>query len=470
MLDLLISYINLFIISLSYIIKKLTFQPPKPSGYIIHKNSNKNEEIYFLVQADKETKYEKKNFKGVDIEYINLFKEIKVRSELLIIRPNNHYQICIIYCHGNCGDIGYALYDCYLLAKHTQCVVISFEFPSYGSLKDIPFSEKNTYKSIQIAYTYANKILNFSPKNIILYGFSLGTGIAFDLACKKKFPVGGLILQSPYLSIVRVVYNVSKSPFFDIFTNCDKAQKLKTSTLFIHGNHDKIVPYVHGRILAKLIPKKYLYYFLTINKGDHLDLFVKDDEKIFSKIKDFIGFTCKINLDNLKKKELQLDIYPNNNYILSKNKEKKRINRSVFIINKKLSNINEENLIEETKSQTTLNQNFDGKKIIKCKSLKKHERKSKSNLEEMTKNESCENINNNDYESLNIDNNSNNESLSEQQSNNAALKGKNNNSDKKKNIHKFDKIDNNNKSFSLFNQPVKYYNDEIKNNLKKSFI
>jgi hypothetical protein len=258
MLDLLISYMNLFIISLSYIIKRLTFQPPNPPGYVIHKNTKNNkEEIFFLVQSKKQNRYEKKQFNGINIEYINLFNKIKIKAELLLIKPHKHFPICIIYCHGNCGDIGYALYDCYLLAKNTNCIVLSFEFPSYGILKDLPFSEINTYKSIQIAYIYANKFLNINAKNIILYGFSLGTGIAFDLACKKKFPIGGLILQSPYLSIFRVVYDGKKSPFFDIFKNCDKAHKLKALTLFIHGNKDKIVPYVHGRILAKIIPSGY---------------------------------------------------------------------------------------------------------------------------------------------------------------------------------------------------------------------
>ena len=463
MLDLLISYMNLFIISLSYIIKRLTFQPPNPPGYVIHKNTKNNkEEIFFLVQSKKQNRYEKKQFNGINIEYINLFNKIKIKAELLLIKPHKHFPICIIYCHGNCGDIGYALYDCYLLAKNTNCIVLSFEFPSYGILKDLPFSEINTYKSIQIAYIYANKFLNINAKNIILYGFSLGTGIAFDLACKKKFPIGGLILQSPYLSIFRVVYDGKKSPFFDIFKNCDKAHKLKALTLFIHGNKDKIVPYVHGRILAKIIPSKYLYDFLTINGGDHLDLFVKDDETIFNKIKEFIGFLCSINLDNFIKNELKLDNYTDF-YDPSNRIEKIRNNkvyRSISI--KNISNTNEENLIEETKSQSTLNKNFEVNTVIKCKSLKKHEKKSKSNLEEAeNRNETCVNLKENDFGSLNMDNNSSHDSLSEQQSNNANMNTKiNNKSDKKKNFQKFE-IEKNNKSFSVFNKPVKYYNEEI---------
>ena len=474
MLDLLVSYIYFFIISLSYIIKKLTFQPPKPPGYIIHKNpKNKKDEIFFLVQSDKEIKYEKKILKGVKIEYINLFKEINIKAEFLIISPYNHLPICIIYCHGNCGDIGYCMYDCYSLAKNTKCVVLSFEFPNYGSLKDIPFSEKGIYKSIQIAYIYANKILKFHKNNIFLYGFSLGTGIAFDLACKTKFPVGGLILQSPYLSIFRVVYDIKKSPFYDIFRNCDKAPKLKALTLFIHGNNDNIVPYIHGRILAKLIPKKFFYDFLTINNGGHLNLFLKDNDRIFHKIREFIGYCCRINIEDLVKKELKLD---NFNYDFTR--ERNRNNKSDLIQN---TSIMEENLIEETKSQSTLNKSFNynksyrnnSSKIIKNnskKNINNYDKKNDDNIEIINKNDSCENLNhnNNDYEILNIDNNSNPNSINEQQSINFMMKTRDlkyekvnvYNSVSIKKTSQNDEI-NNNKSFSVINKPVIYYNDEI---------
>ena len=360
MLDLIISYINFTIISLSYIIKKLTFQPPDPPGYILYKNKNqKQNEIYFITQdsMDKEAKYEKPNFKNATIEYIQLDKQENIKSELLIIKPYFHFPICIIYCHGNCGDIGYCLYECYSLAKNTNCVVLSFEYPNYGILKNIQFSELNTYKQIQIAYIYSNKILNFSEKNIILYGFSLGTGVAFDLACRNQFPIGGLILQSPYLSIFRVVYNINKSPFFDIFKNCDKVDKLKAKTLFIHGNKDKVIPYIHGRILAKIIPKQYFYDFYTVNNGDHNNLFVKENEKLFCKIREFISFCCGINIEKLIKKNIKLDKL-NHEFYKKINKGEKEINNN----NSSIKSGIDITSTDETKSQYTLDKTIENNK------------------------------------------------------------------------------------------------------------
>lgn len=330
MLDLLISYLNLIIISLNYIIKRLTFQPPDPPGYILHKKSKNKNEIYFIVQNGKEVKYEKPILKFGKIEYIQLHKEKNINSDLLIIKPYNNLPICIIYSHGNCSDIGYCLYDCYSLAKNTNCVVLCYEYPNYGNLNHLQISENNSYKCIQIAYIYAKDILKFNSKNIFLYGFSLGTGISFDLACRKKFPIGGLILQSPFLSIFRILYDMKSTPFFDIFKNCDKAYKLKAKTLFIHGNKDDVVPYIHGRILSLLIPKKYFYNFYTINGGKHENLFSKDKENIFLRIREFISFCSGINIEKSVKSQLKKDKFKNEFVnILNEDKKNKLIYNSV---------------------------------------------------------------------------------------------------------------------------------------------
>ena len=309
MLDLFISYYNFLTIAMNYIIKRLAFQPPKIPGYKVRKASNKiKKDIYFLYDDN----YENPKFKDATYEYIELnndndfnSKSKKIKSELLLIKPKKHLPICIIYSHGNCGDLGYSFYDCYFLAINTNCVVLSYEYPGYGYLSKLQFSERNTYKSIQIAYTYVNKILNFESKNIFLYGFSLGTGVAFDLACNEKFPIGGLILQAPYLSIFRILYNWKKSIFFDIFKTCDKVKKLKSKTLFIHGNKDFIVPYIHGRILAKLIPHEYYYQFYTVFGGNHENLYLKDSDNIYRNINKFIDHCTENLIDspNLKIKK-----------------------------------------------------------------------------------------------------------------------------------------------------------------------
>ena len=440
MLDLIISYINFFIIAVNYVIKLLTFQPPTPPGYIIEKTRNKKE-IFFIIENDKQISYERKVFKDIDIEYVYLNNNKFLKSEFLILKPKNNYPICIIYCHGNCGDLGYGLYDCYQIAKYTNCLLLCFEYPGYGTFRKIKIAESKLYLSIQKAYLYAKNTLKFPTKNIFVYGFSLGTGIALDLACNKYFPVSGLILQSPYLSIMRIIYDIKKTFFLDIFPNCDKIKNLKTKTLFIHGTEDNVIPYIHGRILAKLMPDKYLYQFLSVKDGGHNNLFIdnKDKENIFEKIKEFISFCSGIDINP------NLDISEINN-------------------NDKRNSENNEEISYEAKSQITL----DGSIFVDNKFHKRkimvHNKKIKSDINFSYKDDSVVK-----FESSNSNNNS--EAISIDNLFDKEKKGlKNNKENNKKRNEKFfgnnklnDKDDKNflNKSFSMYNITNKYYNEEI---------
>ena len=302
MLDLLISYVNFLILSISYLVKFFTFIPPNPPKYIVLKNGKKDD-ILFLFKVDKNKfEYRRINDKVLEfhIKYIELRDNNKNNSlqylPTLIISPNLPYNKCIIYCQGNSGDLGTSLFESYDIAIKCNSLVITFEYPGFGLCKNDIISENEFYRRIQVIYMFIKKDLKFNSNKIILYGFSLGTGIAFDLACRRKFPVAGLILQSPFLSIIRTMYNIKKTKYFDLFNNCDKAKNLCTKTLFIHGNSDKIVPFIHGKILSTLIPKKYLYDFLTIENGDHINLLKNFKDLIFLKINTFIN-DCT-NIDN----------------------------------------------------------------------------------------------------------------------------------------------------------------------------
>ena len=225
--------------------------------------------------------------------------DTKIKIPAFIFKPKDFYQFncIIIYCHGNSGDIGTSFMECQILSRNLRCEVLSFEYPGYGLSNDLNNrNEKMSYVYIREVYRYIRQNMGYQPQNIIIYGFSLGTGIAFDLACDKNYPNGGVILQSPFLSITRIFYNFKKTYYFDIFNSCDKAKFCESTIYIIHGNKDKIVPYIHGRILAKLIPQKYLYGFYTVPDADHNDLIKFAKEHLYINIGTFI-------YDMLNKKE-----------------------------------------------------------------------------------------------------------------------------------------------------------------------
>jgi len=217
--------------------------------------------------------------------------DTKIKIPAFIFKPKDFYQYncIIIYCHGNSGDIGTSFIECQILSRNLRCEVLSFEYPGYGLSKDLNNrNEKMSYVYIREVYKYIRQNMGYQPQNIIIYGFSLGTGIAFDLACDKNYPNGGVILQSPFLSITRIFYNFKKTYYFDIFNSIDKAKFCESTIYIIHGNKDKIVPYIHGRILAKLIPQKCLYGFYTVPDADHNDLIKFAKEHLYINISNFI--------------------------------------------------------------------------------------------------------------------------------------------------------------------------------------
>ena len=306
MLDLIISYLHFLILSLKYITKKISFRPPTPKGYRIIKNGNQ-ETLEILRKTKPEINYQYTLLKNLEYSLVKIPNEDnKSFIPIFEYKPLNYKNHCIIYAHGNSGDIGTSLIECYNLAILTESIILCFEFPGYGLSNDKISNEKRFYYNIRKTYEYAINVLNFKPENIMAYGFSLGTGIVFDLACDKKYPIAGLILQSPFLSILRIMYNFNKTYYFDIFNNCDKAHLINTNVFFIHGNKDVIVPYIHGRILSQKIPKKFFYNFFTVEDANHNNLFVSEKNKveIYSKIIDFVNFCIPENNndDSINKK------------------------------------------------------------------------------------------------------------------------------------------------------------------------
>ena len=299
MLDLLITYINFFILSIKFIVKIILFQPPNPKAYKIVENTNNKNANYEIYIKNNNFKFYHKIKKRVqiDIQFIKIPDKHKNNIPAFIFKPTLClHNACIIYCHGNSCDIGSTFDECCDLSKLTKCIIISFDYPGFGIYENIEPNENNIYEELQIIYDFVKENLKFDENSIIVYGFSLGTGVAFDLACNKNYNFAGLILQSPFLSIFRTMYNTKKTKYFDLFNNCDKAKMLNIKTLFIHGNKDRIVPYIHGRILSKLIPKNKLYSFQTIVGAGHNDILSKKNLISLSEIiKDFIEQCCNKN-------------------------------------------------------------------------------------------------------------------------------------------------------------------------------
>ena len=190
-----------------------------------------------------------------------------VKIAAVVLGPERGKK-AILRCHGNAEDMMGTLWALGGLASQ-GFTVASVDYPGYG-LSDGSPDEKGCYRNVHRLYDWLVETRGFKPEDIIVDGFSIGTGPATELASTK--PVGGLILEAAFLSAPRAVTRVRLLPI-DPFPNLKRIADVKCPLLMIHGTADRVVPYSQGKALYELAnePKR----FESIKGGDHNTL-VKD--------------------------------------------------------------------------------------------------------------------------------------------------------------------------------------------------
>ena len=184
-----------------------------------------------------------------------------VKVAAIVLGPQ-HGKKAILRCHGNAEDVAGTLWALQELVKDGYTVA-SVDYPGYG-LSDGSPNEEGCYRNVHRLYDWLVEKRGFKPEEIIVDGFSIGTGPATELAATR--PCGGLILEAPFLSAPRAVTRVRLLPV-DPFPNLKRIGAVKCRVLMIHGTGDRVIPYSQGQSLFKLAsePKR----FVSIENGDH---------------------------------------------------------------------------------------------------------------------------------------------------------------------------------------------------------
>jgi fermentation-respiration switch protein FrsA (DUF1100 family) len=127
------------------------------------------------------------------------------------------------------------------------------------------------------------------PARIVIFGRSLGSAVAAELAMRKT--AGALIIESGFTSIPdlgRKYYPYMPVSLITRFhyATIDKVSSLALPKLFIHSPEDEIIPYEQGRRLYEAAggPKE----FLTL-RGDHNEGFLQSGEMYINGLKQFIS-------------------------------------------------------------------------------------------------------------------------------------------------------------------------------------
>ena len=154
-------------------------------------------------------------------------------------RKDEEKEYTLLYSHGNATDIGLVRVPAYFIASGIGANPCLYDYPGYGTSEGVP-SERGTYEAIEAAYDYLVNEQKVAPDKIILYGQSVGSGPAIELATRK--PVHSVILEGAFVSSFRVFTRKQIFPF-DLFNNAKKINKMKgfPPVLFVHGEQDEII-------------------------------------------------------------------------------------------------------------------------------------------------------------------------------------------------------------------------------------
>ena len=169
---------------------------------------------------------------------------------------NSQSKFIIIYSHGNATDIGLTNNLLKKLSILLNTNIITYDYVGYGLSSGKP-SEFGCIQSMNIVFDY---VVNqgYLQQNIILYGVSIGTGPSVDIASRIK-NIKGLLLQSPYTSIVGVVSESTELLSFsvcsqdrnpNIFRNLEKIDLVVAPIIILHGTHDSLINISHAEKLC----------------------------------------------------------------------------------------------------------------------------------------------------------------------------------------------------------------------------
>jgi uncharacterized protein len=175
----------------------------------------------------------------------------------------------ILYFHGNGGSLHYRV-ERFKKLINDGVGLVALEYRGFGGNAGAP-SEHGLIADAEAAYAFA--AARYPTKQIVIWGESLGTGVAIALATEK--PVGRVILEAPFTSAAAVAaihywYMPVRLLMKDQFRSDERIAKVTAPILILHGLHDQIVPYPMGERLFELANQpKHIVKFLD---GGHEDL------------------------------------------------------------------------------------------------------------------------------------------------------------------------------------------------------
>jgi len=194
----------------------------------------------------------------------------------------------VLLCHGQTGNVATTTRPEYYADLRTTGVnTLAFDWRGFGTSTGTP-SEAGLYRDATAAYRYLRDSLQVPADRIIIFGHSLGTAPAIELA--TRVPAAGLIVEGAPSSVrergaelypwlpVRYVARIE-------FNSLSRIASVHMPILFMHVGPDERIPIVHGRRLYDAATSAKRFVVLG---GTHSDAFKRDSATYFGAYRKFV--------------------------------------------------------------------------------------------------------------------------------------------------------------------------------------
>ena len=195
----------------------------------------------------------------------------------------------ILWFHGNAGNVSHRVDNLYELHAKIGLNVFIFDYRGYGKSEGQP-SEKGTYIDGEAAIEYVRSREDVDDQKLVLFGRSLGCGVATEIAIRHD--AYALILESPFTSILAMAKKTH--PFLSkigLLTNTRydtlaKVENVTVPIMVLHGDRDDTCPFDMGLEIFKAAPPPKRFY--NVKGASHNDTYLVGGEEYFNILADFL--------------------------------------------------------------------------------------------------------------------------------------------------------------------------------------
>jgi len=203
--------------------------------------------------------------------------------------PADSSGMWLLICHGNYGNIGFGQRpEFYSFVRDLGLNILAFDYRGFGESAGAP-DEDGVYEDALASFRYLTDSLRVPASQVVIFGHSLGSGVATELA--TRVDAAALVLEGAFTSVVDRGQELY--PWLPVgliatqrFESLAKMLRVAEPKLLLHSPEDEVIPFAHGERLRDAMVGG---VSLVAVRGGHEDAYRIDKATYFGALATFIG-------------------------------------------------------------------------------------------------------------------------------------------------------------------------------------